>query len=55
LVYVGDGSRGTTGVISKAFPYMKCTVLDLPHVVRDLKSEGNVEILSGDMFDFIPR
>jgi O-methyltransferase domain len=54
LVDVGGGSGGTARAISKAFPDVKCAVLDLPHVVGDLNSEENVDFLSGDMFDRIP-
>lgn len=54
LVDVGGGSGGTVRAISKAFPEMKCAVLDLPQVIGDLMSEGNVEFVAGDMFDYIP-
>lgn len=54
LVDVGGGSGGTVRAISNAFPDMKCAVLDLPHVIGDLKSQGNVEFVAGDMFDDIP-
>ncbi|KAJ4737267.1 O-methyltransferase [Rhynchospora pubera] len=54
LVDVGGGTGGTVRAISKAFPEMKCAVLDLPHVVGNLKSEGNVEFVAGDMFNHVP-
>ena len=54
MVDVGGGSGGTVRAISKAFPEMKCAVLDLPQVVGDLMSKGNVEFVAGDMFDYIP-
>ncbi|XP_051209859.1 5-pentadecatrienyl resorcinol O-methyltransferase isoform X3 [Lolium perenne] len=40
--------------IAKAFPHMKCTVSDLPHVVAEAPTDGNVSFISGDMFKYIP-
>ncbi|KAJ3695245.1 hypothetical protein LUZ60_000622 [Juncus effusus] len=54
LVDVGGGSGGTVRAISKVFTDMKCTVLDLPHVVGELESEGSVEFVAGDMFQYVP-
>ncbi|KAI9185762.1 hypothetical protein LWI28_011406 [Acer negundo] len=44
--------------IASAFPHIKCTVFDLPHIVVD-KLQGttktdNLEFLGGDMFEAIP-
>lgn len=54
LVDVG----GSTGIMAKAisekFPNMKCTVLDLPHVVAGLQNDKNLNFLAGNMFDYIP-
>ncbi|XP_074293156.1 trans-resveratrol di-O-methyltransferase-like [Silene latifolia] len=50
---------GGTGTLAKAiasnYPSVKCTVLDLPHVVEGLKDNGlNLDFVGGDMFQFIP-
>ncbi|XP_059291250.1 trans-resveratrol di-O-methyltransferase-like [Lycium ferocissimum] len=54
LVDVGGG----TGVIAKtilaAFPRLKCTVLDLPHVVANMPETENMKYVGGDMFQSIP-
>ena len=54
LVDVGGGT-GTMGmIISEAFPHMKCTVFDLPHVVANLPASKNLKFVGGDMFQYIP-
>lgn len=54
LVDVGGGT-GTMGkAIAKAFPYMKCTVFDLPHVVANLQGTENLNFIGGNMFEGIP-
>ncbi|CAO2037654.1 unnamed protein product [Urochloa humidicola] len=56
LVDVGGG-RGTAAVaIASAFPHIKCTVMDLPHVVAEAPSEAGAGLcfLAGDMFEYIP-
>ncbi|KZV52041.1 trans-resveratrol di-O-methyltransferase-like [Dorcoceras hygrometricum] len=40
--------------IADSFPEMKCTVLDLPHVVSGLKGSSNLNYVAGDMFESIP-
>ncbi|MCD7459910.1 hypothetical protein HAX54_042291 [Datura stramonium] len=55
LVDVGGGTGTVATAIAKDFPGIKCTVLDLPHVVENLKSNtGNLEFVGGDMFENIP-
>lgn len=55
LVDVGGGSGTVATAIAKAFPGMKCSVLDRPHVIENLKtSTGNLEFVGGDMFEKIP-
>ena len=45
-----------SGAIAAAFPHVKCSVLDLPHVVSEARADGAaVEFVAGDMFDFIPK
>jgi hypothetical protein len=56
LVDVGGGGHGAAAqVIARAFPRIKCTVLDLPHVVSKATStDGNLQFTAGDMFESIP-
>ncbi|PRQ40493.1 putative trans-resveratrol di-O-methyltransferase [Rosa chinensis] len=54
IVDVGGG-RGTMAfAIANAFPHIKCTVLDLPHVIDNLKGTNNLDFVVGDMFEKIP-
>nr|AJD20223.1 norcoclaurine 6-O-methyltransferase [Podophyllum peltatum] len=54
LVDVGGGTGTVARVIAEAVPGVKCTVLDLPHVVGTLQGSKNLEFVSGDMFESIP-
>ncbi|KAL9411347.1 hypothetical protein AB3S75_045024 [Citrus x aurantiifolia] len=54
LVDVGGGNGSLSRIISEAFPGIKCTVLDLPHVVANLPEADNLKYIAGDMFQFIP-
>ncbi|CAL5032781.1 unnamed protein product [Urochloa decumbens] len=56
LVDVGGGHGAATQVIARAFPRIKCTVLDLPHVVSQATAseDGNLSFIAGDMFESIP-
>ncbi|KAH7577002.1 hypothetical protein ACOSP7_002284 [Xanthoceras sorbifolium] len=54
LVDVGGGKGTMAKAIASAFPHMKCTVFDLPHVVNNLQGTENFEFLGGDMFEAIP-
>ncbi|KAH9623253.1 hypothetical protein KSS87_019474 [Heliosperma pusillum] len=55
LVDVGGGTGTMANAIAKAYPNVKCTVLDLPHVVQGLENNGlNVDYVGGDMFETIP-
>ncbi|XP_019168901.1 PREDICTED: trans-resveratrol di-O-methyltransferase-like [Ipomoea nil] len=57
LVDVGGGTGMIAKLILEAFPSLKCTVLDLPHVVADKPAGGsseNLRFLGGDMFHSIP-
>ncbi|XP_016493889.1 myricetin 7/4'-O-methyltransferase 2 [Nicotiana tabacum] len=55
LVDVGGGTGTLAIAIAKAFPAINCTVLDLPHVIGDLKGSGNLEFVGGSMFEKIPN
>lgn len=48
----GDGT--TARAIAKAFPHIKCTVLDLPQVIEKVPADGVVNYVAGDMFKSVP-
>ncbi|RWW59720.1 hypothetical protein BHE74_00033332 [Ensete ventricosum] len=54
LVDVGGGTGTMAMAIAEAYPQLKCTVFDLPHVVAPLVGNSKVEVVGGDMFDSIP-
>ncbi|XP_030972926.1 trans-resveratrol di-O-methyltransferase-like [Quercus lobata] len=54
LVDVGGGTGTCARIISEAFPHLKCTVLELPHVVANLQDSLNLNFVGGDMFQSIP-
>ncbi|VAH09292.1 unnamed protein product [Triticum turgidum subsp. durum] len=54
LIDVAGGHGGSARAIAKAFPQMKCTVLDHPHVVEEAPTSDHVSFISGDMFKYIP-
>ena len=54
LVDVGGWPGSAARAIARAFPHVKCSVLDLPNVVNSVPPAGVVEYLSGDMMSSIP-
>ena len=54
LVDVGGGTGAAAKIICETFPSLKCTVLDLPHVVANLGDSSNLTFVGGDMFESIP-
>lgn len=54
LVDVGGGTGDSAMTIAKAFSHIECTVLDLPHVVRDVPKTTDRDFVGGDMFQSIP-
>nr|GME02559.1 trans-resveratrol di-O-methyltransferase-like [Ipomoea batatas] len=54
VVDVGGGIGTAAKIIVDAFPDLKCTVFDLPHVVHGLKGTKNLDYVGGDMFVSIP-
>ncbi|KAK3135085.1 hypothetical protein QOZ80_5BG0414390 [Eleusine coracana subsp. coracana] len=54
LMDVAGGLGGASQAISKAFPHVKCSVLDLPHVVAAAPAGTDVDYIAGDMFESIP-
>uniref|UniRef100_A0ACD6APA4 Uncharacterized protein n=1 Tax=Avena sativa TaxID=4498 RepID=A0ACD6APA4_AVESA len=54
LVDVGGGKGAGTKVIATTFPRIKCTVMDLPHVIGQDAGHENLHFVAGDMFESIP-
>ncbi|GAB4843352.1 hypothetical protein Ancab_013318 [Ancistrocladus abbreviatus] len=54
LVDVGGGTGTMAMAIAQAYPQLKCTCFDLPHVVEGLKGTENLSFVGGDMFQAIP-
>ncbi|KAK3119984.1 hypothetical protein QOZ80_9AG0679030 [Eleusine coracana subsp. coracana] len=54
LIDVGGGSGAAAQTISKAFPHVKCSVLDLEHIVAKAPAGTDVQYITGDMFESIP-
>ncbi|VAH69547.1 flavonoid O-methyltransferase-like protein Os11g0303600 [Triticum dicoccoides] len=55
IVDVAGGTGTAARAIAKAFPHIKCSVLDLPNVINSISSDGTVEYIVGDMMSSIPR
>lgn len=54
VVDVGGGTGTALRAIAQAFPHLKCTVYDLPHVIADSPNYPEVQRIEGDMFQSIP-
>uniref|UniRef100_A0A0A9DGH1 Zrp4 n=1 Tax=Arundo donax TaxID=35708 RepID=A0A0A9DGH1_ARUDO len=54
LVDVGGGLGAAAQAISKAFPHVKCSVLDFDHVVAKAPGDNGVQYIAGDMFESVP-
>ncbi|RZC51621.1 hypothetical protein C5167_020050 [Papaver somniferum] len=54
LVDVGGGTGAAMMAISEAFPNIKCTIFDLPHVIAESPEMPNITKISGDMFESVP-
>uniref|UniRef100_J3L458 O-methyltransferase C-terminal domain-containing protein n=1 Tax=Oryza brachyantha TaxID=4533 RepID=J3L458_ORYBR len=47
---------GAAKAIAAAFPHVRCSVLELPHVVASVPpGDGGVEFVAGDMFEHVPK
>ncbi|KAL9454664.1 hypothetical protein AB3S75_010128 [Citrus x aurantiifolia] len=56
LIDVAGGTGIMARAIATAFPDIKCTVFDLPHVVDNLQgTNDNLDFLGGNMFEAIPQ
>uniref|UniRef100_A0A0E0L5Z2 acetylserotonin O-methyltransferase n=1 Tax=Oryza punctata TaxID=4537 RepID=A0A0E0L5Z2_ORYPU len=54
LVDVGGGLGAAAQVVSQAFPEVKCSVMDLGHVVAMAPVGTDVEYIAGDMLKSVP-
>ncbi|XP_062182477.1 O-methyltransferase ZRP4-like [Phragmites australis] len=54
LIDVAGGLGGAAQAISKAFPHVKSSVLDLDHVVAMAPKDTCVQYIAGDMFESVP-
>lgn len=54
LVDVGGGHGAAAMAIARAFPHIRCSVLDLEQVVSGAPDDGTVKFIAGDMFESIP-
>ncbi|CAN1229603.1 Chavicol O-methyltransferase [Linum grandiflorum] len=56
LVDVGGGNGTFAKIVKKAYPGIRCKVLELPQVVGELVDvdAGGVEFVAGDMFQHVP-
>ncbi|KAJ0986729.1 hypothetical protein J5N97_005085 [Dioscorea zingiberensis] len=54
LVDAGGGSGGAAVAIAEEFPEVKCSVLDLPHVIAMQPESALVEFVKGDYFEHVP-
>ncbi|KAJ4810793.1 O-methyltransferase [Rhynchospora pubera] len=54
LVDVGGGTGAAVKIIAEAFPKLRCTVFDLPHVVAKALENNSFDVVGGDMFEKIP-
>uniref|UniRef100_A0A0E0L9V0 O-methyltransferase domain-containing protein n=1 Tax=Oryza punctata TaxID=4537 RepID=A0A0E0L9V0_ORYPU len=55
LVDVGGGYGAAAAAIARAFPDVKCTVMDLEQVIRGAPVDGGVvQFVAGDMFQPVP-
>ncbi|KAJ3707795.1 hypothetical protein LUZ61_011500 [Rhynchospora tenuis] len=54
LVDIGGGTGTTIKIIAEAFPTIRCTLFDLPHVVANAIRSDSFDVVGGDMFEKIP-
>ncbi|CAN6230762.1 unnamed protein product [Urochloa humidicola] len=55
LVDVGGGDGTTAKAIAKAFPHVRCSVLELPQVLADtMPEDSTVVFIAGDMMESVP-
>ncbi|XP_052179245.1 trans-resveratrol di-O-methyltransferase-like [Diospyros lotus] len=54
VVDVGGGAGTMATAIVEAFPHLKCTVFDQPHVVANLQGRKNLSFVGGSIHDVFP-
>ncbi|CAL4999226.1 unnamed protein product [Urochloa decumbens] len=56
LVDVGGGHGAAAVAVARAFPHIRCSVLDLEQAISEAPADhaGTVQFISGDMFEYIP-
>ncbi|KAI3877552.1 hypothetical protein MKX03_024968 [Papaver bracteatum] len=54
LVDIGGGIGAAMSYVVKAYPGIQCMAFDLPHVVAAAPEIPGVEMVGGNMFEFIP-
>uniref|UniRef100_M8CS64 O-methyltransferase ZRP4 n=1 Tax=Aegilops tauschii TaxID=37682 RepID=M8CS64_AEGTA len=54
LVDAGGAHGAAAEAICKAFPHIKCIVLDLPHAIAGAPAIENVQFAAGDLFEYVP-
>ncbi|XP_058100626.1 trans-resveratrol di-O-methyltransferase-like [Magnolia sinica] len=54
LVDVGGGTGAVARAIADAFPHVKCTVFDQPHVIASMPKSTKIDAVGGNMFESIP-
>ena len=54
LVEVAGNTGKIALAIAKAFPYITCALLELPHVINALDKSDAIKYVAGDMFKHIP-
>lgn len=54
LVDVGGGHGAAAMAVARAFPHIKCSVLDLPQAISEAPADGTVNFVAGNMFEYIP-
>lgn len=55
LVDVGGNTGVACKAIAAAFPHVKCTVLDLAHVIESVPKDPMVDFVAGDAFNYVPK
>jgi hypothetical protein len=54
LVDIGGNHGATASAVARAFPHLKCTVLDLAHVVAAAPASDILTFVAGNMFEYVP-
>ncbi|KAF9617100.1 hypothetical protein IFM89_033266 [Coptis chinensis] len=55
IVDVGGNSGVVAKAIAEAFPHVKCSVMDLNHVIESVIKDPMLDFVAGDMFTSVPN